>query len=98
LTAGIVTELEDIFDGSLPDIFPLRDILIEKSLSVAELDNEDVHHNSADRRHPSSREWHRPRFRTLDEPIVPAMLLRGGKLQERLVPQRATIAGAHTRK
>ena len=98
LSARVVSEIEDIFHGCLPESLPRCHLLIEKPLRVAKLDGEDVQHYSADRRHPSGRERHRPRLWVLDEPVVPAMVLRRCKLEERLVPQRTAIAGAHTRK
>src|SRR6202521_3144331 len=98
LSARIVTELEDILDGSLSEILPVGDLLIEKALCVSELHGEDVHDDSADRRHASRRKGHRPGLRMLDEPVVPAMLLYRGMLEERLETKCAAVARAHARK
>ena len=60
LSSRIVSEVEDIFHGCLPEILPVGDFLIEKSLGLSELDGEDVHYDSPDRRHAPGRKGDGP--------------------------------------
>ena len=98
LPARLVAQLEHILDGSLAEILPLGDFLVEKPLRVAQLHRENVRDDSADCGHAPRRKWNRPGFRVLDEPVVPPVVLRRRELEEGVVPQSTAVGGAHTRR